>query len=82
MFVLNLVSLTLPSPDVNNTFTVTNTDPSFTDTFTVRGLKPNTNYTAKVRAVSTHLAVGGLPSPHSVMNSTSLLYWDVSVFAV
>ena len=59
MFMLELVSLTPPSPDVNNTFTVTNTDPSFTDTFTVRGLKPNSSYTARVWAVSTHPAVGG-----------------------
>ena len=64
-FTLFVVSLTPPSPDVNNTFTVTNTDPSFTGNFTVTGLKPNTSYTARVRAVSTHPAVGDLLGPLS-----------------
>ena len=65
MFVLELVSMTPPSPDVNQTFTVTSTDPSFTGNFTVSGLKPNTSYTASVRAVSTSTPLGDLSGPFS-----------------
>ena len=64
MFVLQLVSMTPPSPDVNETFTVTNTDPFFTGNFTVMELKPNTSYTASVRAVS-NSTLGDLSGPLS-----------------
>ena len=75
MFVVELVSMTPPSPDVNKTFTVTNTDPSFTSNFTVMGLKPNTSYTARVRAVSTSTTpLGDLSGPlSSEINFTTVL---------
>ena len=60
MFVVEVVPTADPSSVIIRNATVSNTDPSFTNTFRVDRLQPNTSYTVRVRAVSSHPAVGDI----------------------
>ena len=60
IFMVELVQTTDPSPVMTRNVSTSNTDPSFTNTLVLDRLQPDTNYSVRVRAVSTHPAVGDL----------------------
>ena len=65
-FIVELTPTADPSSVITRTITVSYSNLSSSNAFTVKRLQPNTNYSVRIRAVSTHPAVGDIVGTLSV----------------